>query len=335
MRKNSTWPIRLALVLTLLVWVVGSAAGAPDKVEKPRNYPTRNIEVVVGFGAGGGTDVWMRAICNAARKIVGVPMVIVNMPGANGAVAQQYVANQPADGYTITHGSAGLLMNHLLGRDTTSFRDFIPIMRGVCEPLVLHLKANSTFKDIKDVIAYAKANPGRLTVAGTGALGIDETGVRVALGGADIKYTYVPFESASEMHAALIGGHVDMMVEEISVANAMIQARQIRPVLVFSDERLRDYPNVPCCEDLSLPVPPAGWRGIMVKKGTPPEIAEWLEYVFTEAMKDPTYQNYVKSSLLDASPGYMSGKDFGALWQREHELYKAVFREAGLLKVDQ
>lgn len=328
MQGRTTLWLLLGVVtmISLVVGGIGGVAGAAG------SYPERTIQFIVGWGPGGGTDVFARMISMPARTLLGVPLVVINMPGGTGAVANKFVQDQPADGYTIVNANPGLISNYLMGKDPYSYRDFVPVIRCQAEVGMLHVPSKSKFNTVQDVISYAKANPGKLTITGNGALSLDEIAIRLFADDAGINIKYVPFESASEMHAAFLGGHVDVMYEEPGVATELIESGQMRPILVFADKRLSQFPDVPCSKELGHSVPPGMWRGIAVKKGTPPEVVQKLHDVFKKAMEASVYVNYAKSSGLDLFPGYMSSEEFGKLWEQEDQLYKKVLKKLGQLK---
>jgi putative tricarboxylic transport membrane protein len=202
----------LCAVLLVAALALGGCGGATDGKAK---YPERSIEGIVGWGAGGGTDVFARAIAKPAGEILGKPIVIKNMPGSSGAVAGDYVTQQPADGYTLWFMGSNYAVNVALGRTPHPLSDYIPIARIQHDTAMLQVTKNSKFKTIDDIVAYAKANPGKLKVGGTGAASFDEVVIALWEEAAGIKVNYVPYEQGGQMQAALLGGHIDVMFEEL------------------------------------------------------------------------------------------------------------------------
>lgn len=324
----------VAPLFIIALALVSAISFLPPYVEAAQNtdYPTKRIEFVVGWGVGGGTDIFARQIALPLEEILSAGIGIINKPGSAGVIGNSYLQSKKADGYTIINANPGLVSNFLQGRDDYSYNDFIPVLRAQFEPGMWVVAYENKFKSIEEVIRYAKDNPGKLKLAGAGALGLDEIASRMFMGDAAIDLTYVPFDTTSEMHAALLGGHVDLMYEEPSIAFPLVESKKMRPVVIFNDKRLEVFGDVVCTGDLGFEAPPGTWRGVAVKKGTPIEIVKFLEEAFSKAMNSPSYKKYEKDSLLNLNPGYLNSKDFQKYWETEEAKYTKVLGKLGLLK---
>lgn len=318
--------LRCALALAALGIVVAPAAQAAEK------YPSRPIQWIVGWGAGGGTDVFTRALVKGVQGRLGVAIAVQNMPGASSATAMDYVMNQPADGYTVFSITSDLLQNAVLKRGAYTFRDLNLLVRAHVDVGMIQAGPASPFKSWSELVAQAKANPGKQTWGGTGAGSSDEINSFVIADAAGIQIKYVPFEGASEMHAALLGGHVQAMYEEAGPVISLIEAGRTNPLLVLADKRLGRFPNVPSAKELGYTVPPFLWRGVALKKGTPPEIVTTLLKAIEGAMKAPEYQQFEEKRLLNLYPGFMVGEEFARNTEREYAVYAAIMKRLGLVK---
>lgn len=316
------WGIATLLATALAV----PAAHAGEK------YPGRAIQWIVGWGAGGGTDVFTRGLLKGVQERLGVSIAVQNMPGASSATALDYVMNQPADGYTVFSITSDLLQNAVLKRGAYTFRDLTLLVRAHVDVGMIHAGPQSPFKTWAELVEHAKANPGKQTWTGTGAGSSDEINSAIITDAAGIKVKYVPFESASEMHAALLGGHVQAMYEEPGPAIGLLEAGRVKPLLVLADRRLERFPNVPGAKELGYPVPPFLWRGVAVKKGTPPEIVDTLLKAIEAAMKAPEYRQFEEKRLLNLYPGFMVGEEFARTADREYALYADIMKRLGLVK---
>jgi len=314
--------IFVLLIMSCLVFSAFTAM-AEDK------YPSRNIEFVVGWGAGGGSDIFSRIINIPVRGVLKTNIAIINMPGAASALSMEYVQKQPADGYTILQLTSELVSNQLQGRSKYTHRDFTPIMRAHVDTGMFQASPKSPFKTWAAFLQFAKTGGRKIRLGGTGAAGFDEIASLVILDSAGIadKVTYVPFDSAGEMHAALLGGHLDAMYEEPGVTLDMIQTGKMIPLLVFTKERLKKFPDVPSAGELGYAIPPMIWRGVVVKKGTPQNIVDILEAAYKKAMDSDMYKAFEKQGLLDLVPGYLGSKDFAADLDREYEVYKKIIQK--------
>ncbi|MEW6229921.1 MAG: tripartite tricarboxylate transporter substrate-binding protein, partial [Bacillota bacterium] len=147
-----------------------------------------------------------------------------------------------------------------------------------------------------------------------------------------IKYRYVPYESASEMHAALLGGHVDAMYAEPGHDMNLLEAGTMKAILVFTAKRVERFKDVPCAGELGLAVPPPIWRGAAVRKDTPQAIVDKLEKAFTAALQSKEYKDFEERQALNVYPGFQGSKDFASSMAAEYELYEKALKELGYIK---
>jgi tripartite-type tricarboxylate transporter receptor subunit TctC len=323
--KSKRIKISVILIVCGLVFSLNSAMAA-DK------FPSRNIEYVIGWGAGGGSDTFGRIINIPVRRHLKTNVAVVNMPGAASAVAMEYVQQQPADGYTVFGCTSELVSNQLQGRTKYSYKDFTPIIRAHVDVGTLQTVPNKNFKTWSDFLIFAKKSDRKVRLGGTGAASFDQIASYIILDSAGItdKVTYIPFESAGEMHAALMGGHIDAIYEEPGVTLDLIQAGKMIPLIVFTDKRLEKFPNTPAAGELGYDIPPMLWRGIMVKKGTPREIVDILEKAYVKAMSSSMYKAFEENRLLTLFPGFLGSEDFAKDLEHEYRMYQKVVQNLGL-----
>lgn len=328
MKKNQMFIIPLVAMLVLAFVASGWTADVP----KPKGYPERPIEAVVQYGAGGGSDIFVRSLFNAARKDIGVAVNVTNMTGAAGVKASNYVLGQPADGYTIYNFSPEQLINTVMGRE--DYRKFAPLANVQQDESIFYVRGESQFKTIQDVIKYAKANPGKLQFTGTTPQSPDEIIIMQFAKKAGIKIKYVPFDKAPETHAAVLGGHIEVLHEEPGVIMPLIESKKLRPLIVFTEKRLPVAwaADVPTAKELGYDITMGRWRGLAVKKGTPQPIIDWLAFVLQKATKDPAYSDIAKKSLLDLRPGWLGPAEYGKFWETEYKTYKEILDDLGYTK---
>jgi putative tricarboxylic transport membrane protein len=319
----------MALLLALVV--LAGCGGGSAPANKPA-YPERPIEGIVGWGAGGGTDVFARAIAKSAGEMLGQPIAVKNMPGSSGAIAGDYVTQQPPDGYTLWFMGSNYAVNVALGRTPHRLDQYIPIARIQHDTAMLQVTKTSKFKTIEDIVAFAKQNPGKLKVGGTGAASFDEVVIALWEEAAGIKVNYVPYENGGQMQAALLGGHLDVMFEELGPVAGRVADGSLVPVLAFSDKKIAKFPDLAVAPDKGWNITLGNWRGVMVKKGTDPAIVKKLEEAFTKAKGSPSYLKVEKDTYLDLRPGYLNGKDYAAAIQKDIDVYKAALTKLGYVK---
>jgi putative tricarboxylic transport membrane protein len=319
--------IYTTLIITILIF---SFTGFSWGQAKPKDYPKRAIEVVVQYGAGGGSDIFVRSLMMPARGILKVPINVTNLTGGAGVKASTYVLSQPADGYTIYNFSPEQLINTIFGRE--DYKKFAPLCNVQQDLSMFYVRAESQFKTIQDVIKYGKENPGKLQFTGTTAASPDEVIIMLFAKKAGIKVKYIPFDAAPETHAAVLGGHIDVLHEEPGVIMSLLEAKKLRPLIVFTEKRLEKFPDVPTGRELGYDITMGRWRGLCVKKGTPQEIINYLASVMKKASENPSYKVIAHSNLLDLREGWKGPEEYGKFWEEEYVNYKEIFDELGYLK---
>ncbi len=288
-------------------------------------FPSRTIEVSNMFGPGGGTDIFVRTLAIDARRILKAPIVVTNITAGQGIAATRYVLDQPADGYTLLAFGPEQIFNAILGR--IDYKEFDGVVMCQQDQSMFFVnKEKGKFKSIKEVIQFAKNNPGKIKIAGTGAAGYDEVLVKQFNKKAGVELTYVPYESASEAKAALVGGHIDLLHEEPGVIISLIDAGTILPILVFTEGRLKRFPDVPTGRESGIDITFGRWRGLAVKKGTAKENIKILHDGFKKAMDSDVYQTITHSQLLDLRPGYLNAEDFTKFWVEQDKIYSEILK---------
>ena len=321
------------VIVCALMGSIGTAAA----IDKPKGYPERPVEVVVPYGAGGGSDLFARAACVMARREMKNPLVIINKPGAGGVLGFEYVLSQPADGYTIAATSlSSIVTAGLTGMTNFKYTDFQPILRAQHDTLALEVLPGGKYKNIQDVIADAKARPGQQTWVQVGsATGLVAFSVQEFVDGLGIDVKILNYNSAGKQHAALLGGHVDVIAEEPGPIAGMLDAGKMKMVVVFAKERLKDYPDVPTTQEIGVDAFKGVYRGIVVKKGTPKPICDYLHAVFKKSIESKFYKDYEHSNYLDLRPGYLGPEDFQKFLDKEDAFFTKAYKKMGLYKIKQ
>jgi putative tricarboxylic transport membrane protein len=332
-RKNSSRLVFFVAAIFCLGLLSGFLGSAEAQIKKPPKFPERGVEVIVGWGAGGGTDTYMRAISIQARRLLGVPLTIINMPGASGAKAAEYVQQQPAEGYNLWAMGSNFPVNIALKKTKFGVDDFEPVIRNQWDVIMLQTSGEKgRFKTIQELIAFAKKNPGKVSIGGTGAASFDEVVLGLFSEAAGIELKYIPYERAGAMHAAVLGGHLDAMMEEPGPTIDLLEAGKLKALVVFMEKRLDKFSGTPTTVELGYKVTLGIWRGILAKTGTPPEIVKYLHDVFKAAAEHSIYRAVEKESFLHLRAGYMGGKEFKELMRSEVEIYRRVLKKLGHIK---
>lgn len=293
-------------------------------------YPARPVRLVVGFPAGGATDVAARLIGEWLQARLGQPFIVENRPGAGTNLATEAVVRAPADGYTLLLTSTSNLLNGAL-YDNLKYdfiRDIAPVASLMATPLVLEVTPEIPAKSLNEFIAYARAMPGKINMAhfGTGTVShLAGEAFKMATG---IDFVSVPYRGSAPMLTDLLGGRVHAAFDTIPASIEHIRAGSLRALAVTSATRLEVLPNVPAIGEFVAGYEVIPIAGIGAPKGTPASIVEVLNREINAGLADSklrTWLNEVGAIPLQGSPA-----DFGRLISRETEKWASVIRLGGV-----
>jgi len=305
------------------------AIGAPTMVAADDPYPNRTVEVINQFGPGGGTDLFIRAIGIPFSQITRQSMVGISVTGGGGVPAFTEAVSRPADGHNMMAIGPEEVINHVLGR--IDINRLMPVARVQWDQGLLYVRADSEFENIEQFMEYARANPGSLSVGGTGAAGYDETVVGLWSMRSGAELNYIPFNSAAEAFSAVLGGHTDVLFEEYGPARSLVEAGEIRPLVLFMEERLPVLPDVPTAQELGFDVTLGRWRGLALLDGDDPAHADKLAEVFERAVENETYKNIEEQNALQFRSRLIGPAEFQEFLDSEIETYQEVMEALGLL----
>jgi len=337
--------ILVAVLLATTILAVGFAGCAEQQapsekaptVPKPSahpNYPERPITFIVGYGAGGGTDRFARAMAASMEPILGEKIVIINLPGAAASIAEDYLLKQPADGYYVLAMGSDFPINLVTGRNPHDLKDYYPLCRVQQDIGTIQINAHDPrFSNLDEFIEYAKNN--KVIIGGGGAGGIDEVLVTRFAKAAGIKYEYVSYDKTENMRAALLGRHIDAMFEEIGPSIGLIESGDIKPIVIFAEKRIEGFEDVPTAREYGWDITQGRWRGFMLKAGVPEDIAEYLEKVAYAAYQTPEYKEFEKNSYLHLREGWLGHEDFAELIKKEIRDYAEILKELGYIEEPQ
>ncbi len=297
--------------------------------------PTKPIDLVVHTGPGGGSDVLARsiAVMLEKEKLLPVRLQVVNKTGGNAAVAAAYLADKKGDTNTI-----GLITSVWIATPLTSseakvtLRDLTPIARLVLEPAVFAVRADSPFKTMRDFIEAARANPGKLKQSG-GSLTSRDSIMRQALQQhTGTKWAFVSFQGGGERVAALLGGHVDMMIIEPQEAGEHIRAGKMRVLAQIAEKPLPNYPGVPTLKEAGYDVTvPPQIRAVVAPPGVPREVLAYWEDLFAKLHNTASWRKYVADNQLEE--GFLIGPELPKSIDRIEDELRAQFKHAGVTTV--
>lgn len=311
----------VVLILTLLTWVSLEAA----------EYPNKQINYIIPYQAGGFTDLLSRALANSAKKHLGQPVICDNKAGGGGTVGLTYLVNRPPDGYTIGLITPGAYIAWHMGKSNfnpVNDLSFISRISGGMTAVVV--RADSTFKGLKDLIQYAKQNPGKITYGTSGMGTITHLAMEeLSLLAGGVPWKLVPYKSGAEAATALLGGHVDV-VSDAPSWQPLVDAGKLRLLAMFMDRRSSRYPDVPTVKESGYDMSVPGPNGLVGPKGLPKPIVEKLDAAFRKALEDPDVLAVMKQ--YDLTQLYLSSEDYAKAAKEEFEWSGRLVRKLGLEK---
>jgi tripartite-type tricarboxylate transporter receptor subunit TctC len=275
-------------------------------------------------------------VAAALERLLKQPVVVLNKPGAAGAVGNQYAATSQPDGYTLLMAlvSVSVLpeVDRLFGRPTTYTRDqFVGIARVNAEPSIITVRSESPWKTLKDLVEDARKRPGEITFTSSGLYGASHVPFEMFLKAAGLRMRHLPTTGGGPMMNALLGGHADTVASTTVLVAPHVKAGKIRLLAHTGAEPLKAFPEVPSLKSLGYDVDYAAWAGLVAPRATPPHVVKILRDAMRQAVKEPEVVN--AHAKLDTPIAYQDGDEFNAWWekdaQRLAEVVKAIGRVDG------
>jgi len=313
-----------------LITAAAGSALLPALGHAQDKYPSKLITWVCPYAAGGGADTRSRQVAKLMQGILGQTIIVDNKAGGGGNIGTAVIAKAAPDGYTIGMGNfAPLAVNHAMFKKMAfdPATDLTPIMLIERGPLVLMVRTESPHKSVKDVVAAAKAQPGKLSYASGGIGGTHHLSGALFENAAGIDMIHAPYKSGGAGATDLMGGQVDMMFEQTYAAMPSIKSGRLRPLAVTSKTRSPLLPDVPTMAEAGFPaVEVLNWQGLIGPKGMPAEIVKVLNAAANKAMQDPELRAKMAEQGNDAVGG--TPEQFAALIKSESPRWGKVVRDA-------
>ncbi len=314
--------------------LIAVALLALPPASRAQTYPDRPLTMVVPFPAGGATDVLARILSERMKKSLGQPIVVENVGGAAGTIALGKVVRAPADGYTLSIGTSTthMLTGGLYELPFDLLSELDPVIMIGSEPLLIVAKKDLPAGNLKELIAWLKANPGKASVgiAGVGATGHlagiafqKETGT---------SFEFVPYRGNAPGRQALAAGQIDFMIEPSSNFPALVKAGTIKGIALTSPARVESYPDTPTTKEAGLPSFQASlWYGLWVRHGTPADVVKRLNAVMRETLADPEVAKKLNMLGIEITPAAKQApEELRAFQKTEAERWWPIIKAANL-----
>ena len=330
--KISRWRWIRSAGLPILVTALTFSFVGWSRAADPAKFPIKPVTIIVPAAAGGVNDTLSRTIAESMKKYFPKPVVVVNKAGAGGIAGTVEFLSSPADGYTLESGSFGwsVLPTHMQIPPPYTVDQAVPVIQFTSAPSTLAVQASAPWKNIKELIDYAKANPGKIRL---GHAGVGTYTHLVPVEFCDmlgIKFTMVPFAGSAPTLIALMGGNIEVASIYPNDAAPQVKAGEIRVLAVFSEKRIKAMPDAPTLKEQGIDLVRACGFPIMVPKGTPVAIIKMLHDAMKKASEDPAFISRMESMGYDLK--YYSSEDAQKLLLEWHKNSGAVIQKLGLAK---
>lgn len=294
--------------------------------------PIRTVDVIVHTGPGGGNDLLARAVAQMVEKekLLPVRMQVLNKPGGNGAVAAAAIAEKKGDPHTLGFITSVWIANALTTSEAkVTIHDLTPVARLLLEPAVFAVRADSPYKTLKDFIEAAKAKPGELKQSGGSVTSRDNIIRQILQHHTGAKWAFVSFQGGGERLAAVLGGHVDMMVIEPQEAGEQVRAGKLRVLAQIAEKPLPGYPNVPTLKQAGYDVVATPQiRAVVAPPAFPKEALAFYEDLFARLRQTASWKKYVDDNQLEES--YGNGAELAKSIEQIEKDMRTQFQLAGM-----
>jgi len=320
----------------LALWAALALALGPTLLQAQSSYPNRGVKIIVPFAPGGASDFVGRIIQPRLSELLGQPIVIENRGGAAGTIGMEVAARSAPDGYTLVLGNVGSTAINpgvFTNLSINNLRDFIPVTQVVDVPGVLIVHPSVPVSSVKELVAYVKANPGKLNYASPGSGSqnrLEMEILRTAERGMDM--VHVPYKGgAGPAVTGLVAGETQMMFSTVSSAMGHIKGGRLKALAITSPNRIKELPDLPTMKESGYVDGSSGsWQGVLVPAGTPREVVERLYAVLVQTMKTPDVIERLAKGGAEAVTS-SSPKTFAEFIAAETRRWGKVAKESGAI----
>jgi len=311
------------LLLLLILAPMGVSSQEPA-------YPQRGpLEITVLFPAGSSADVTARMLADGMSRHLGQKVLVVNRPGAGGAIGYKYVQAQKPDGYSLVWNSNSISTTHHSGQLPFDYRAFDAVARVLSESVVLAVKADAQWSTLKELVAEAKARPKAVSVGHSGIGSHTHISLAALFRASGVEVNEVPF-GAAQVVPSLLGGHVGAIVQFPGALAGPVKQRQVRLLAALTQSRDPAWPDVPTAREQGFDVALDAWRGIAVPKGTPGNVIAMLEETIRKTVASAEFAK--ASANLGVRPAFLPAAEFSDLISKEDASLSSLMQLIGLKK---
>jgi tripartite-type tricarboxylate transporter receptor subunit TctC len=291
-------------------------------------YPSHTIELVVPFQPGGGTDALARAFADASRKHLPQSMVVVNRPGASGAIGWGEVINAKPDGYKLAVVTVELVTLPHLGLAKFSYDDLQPIAQLNADQAAITVRADAPWNTIEEFLAAAKKDPERTRMGNAGNGSIWHLAAAALEDKTGVKFSHIPFQGAGPAVQALMGGHIEAVAVSPAEVTTFVQGGKLKTLAVMAEQRVKGFEKVPTMKERGIDLVIGTWRGIAAPKGTPPDVLATLRSATAKIAQEPLLRDAM--DRLNLGYSYADDQSFHATMERDNAYFKTLMSKLNL-----
>lgn len=320
----------IAIVLPLLPLLSACSDINPSKPQTTDNFPTKNLQIICPWGAGGGTDRISRFFADQIVRELGKNCVVVNKTGGSGAVGHNAAANARPDGHTIAMITAELSTMHQLGITSKTYKDYIPLLQMNGDPAAIIVAHDSPWDTIEQFLAAIRTRPGEIKMSGTatgGAWDLARVGMLQAANLTKDDTIWVPTQGSAESLQQLLGGHLDAVCCSVPEAALQIKNGTLKCIAVMSADRTTAFPDVPTLKESNIEWTCIGWRGLAVQIDTPAPIVDKLIAVTEKIARSRDFQQFMETQGFGVE--IRIGHDFTQFLAEQDRQWSAVTKHYG------
>ena len=313
-----------------VIQLAAASVAAPSLAFAQGAFPNRPIKLIIAFSAGGPTDITMRQLAENASKVLGQPVVIENKPGAGGSLPAQQLQTSAPDGYTLAQIPLGVFRlpyTTKINWDPVKDINYVINVTGYAFGIVAPV--DGPLKSWPDFVAWAKANPGKLSYGSTGTLTSPHLTTELIAQKLGLKLLHIPFAGSAPLNQALLGGHVMAGADSTGFA-PLVQSGKFKVLNTWGEKRLPKFPDAPTLKELGLDIVQNSPFGIGAPRDTPPDVVRRLHDAFKRAMEEPSYVQALDK--YDMVPIYMSSAQYAKFAQDTFLQEKALIEKLGLAR---
>ncbi len=313
-----------------LVQLAAASLAAPALTARAQSFPTKPIKLMIAFPAGGPTDITMRSLADNASKILGQPVIVENTPGAGGTLPAQALQTAAPDGYTVAQIPLGVFrLPYTTKINWDPVKDITYVLNVTGYAFGLVVPADSPLRTWTHFVAWAKANPGKLSYGSTGTLTSPHLTMELIAQKLGLQLLHVPYKGSADLMQSILGGNIMAAADSTGFA-PQVEAGKLRVLNTWGAERLAKFPDAPTLKELGLDLVQNSPFGIGAPKGTPPAVVKRLHDAFKQAMEQESYVTALKR--YDMVPMYMGSAQYLKFAQETFAREKALVEKLGLAK---